>query len=521
MPFSVPKSMAHDGIQWIFQAGLFSAVNSAFIVSIGSALVPNPSDTTNALLKILINKIDNTTFSDQDASLPVWTGPSSTVVWIQALAYMGLSTSLMAAFGAVLCKQWLGYFKTSRFGKGSLDQCCKRRQQKLDGLESWRLKAIIDTLPVFLQLSLLFFGVALSASIWTQQRTVASVIIGTTSFGVVFYAFTVIASLQSPDCPFQTPTSTVLKHSLPTAVTVLKRVRGGMLNMFKYIRQGVLLITRQASWAGFLNNLQNAPSGAFRPGWHSTTRSVSRILSRSLQITRRASLPIDDPESVMPYIWACPIQTYMEQLGVAVEPAGARTVQWILETSTDTEMIFAAVRMIPEVEWSDQLDITDVLDRVKSYLFLCFDSTRQLLPLTQGRAVACLKAIYQLYLERGQTNSLKIVDDSIWSYDHGCLYQIPKFPGFQMVSCVEGRPIKLDITSLTPSDRMWMAHMFTYRLHDKDYDPQFEFIITDFISYCFIDSTSPGRLVADCLILAGLLIGLSVDRGQLARLDKR
>lgn len=118
------------------QAGLFSAVSSAFIVSMSPGLTPNPNDTTNALLKILINKVANGTFLDQDASLPTWTGPSSTVIWIQTLAYTSLSTSLLAAFGAVLCRQWLGYFKTSRLGKGSLAERCKRRQHKLDGLET-------------------------------------------------------------------------------------------------------------------------------------------------------------------------------------------------------------------------------------------------------------------------------------------------------------------------------------------------------------------------------------------------
>ena len=41
----------------LFEAGLFSAVSSAFIVNMESGLSPNPSDTTNALLKILINKL--------------------------------------------------------------------------------------------------------------------------------------------------------------------------------------------------------------------------------------------------------------------------------------------------------------------------------------------------------------------------------------------------------------------------------------------------------------------------------
>lgn len=76
-----------------------------------------------------------------------------------------------------------------------------------------------------------------------------------------------------------------------------------------------------------------------------------------------------------------------------------------------------------------------------------------------------------------------------------------------MVTCVQGNPVKLDITSLTTSDRMWMARIFTYRLHNGDYDPAFESILTEFINTCLADSTSPGRLAADCLLSAGLLMG--------------
>ena len=201
-------------MEGIVQAGLFSAVSSAFIVNMQSSLSPSASDTTNAILKILVNKIDNTTFPAQEAALPVWTGPSSTTVWIQTLAYTSLSSSLLAAFGAVLAKQWLGHFKTSRFGRGALHERCQRRQQKLDGLEAWHFNTILATLPIFLQLSLFFFGVALAANIWTLQHTVASVIMATTAFGVIFSFFTVVSSLRSPDCPFQTPVSTISHHIL-------------------------------------------------------------------------------------------------------------------------------------------------------------------------------------------------------------------------------------------------------------------------------------------------------------------
>jgi Family of unknown function (DUF6535) len=130
-----------------------------------SSLSPQPSDTTNALLKVLINKVANGTFTEQEASLPIWTGPGSVIVWIQALAYTSLSMSLLAAFGGVLVKQWLGNFKASRFGQGDLRERCMRRQNKLDGLKNWRFNAVVAALPILLQLSLWFFGVALAANV--------------------------------------------------------------------------------------------------------------------------------------------------------------------------------------------------------------------------------------------------------------------------------------------------------------------------------------------------------------------
>jgi Family of unknown function (DUF6535) len=110
-----------------------------------SSLSPSASDTTTSLLKMLINKIDNTTYPAQEVSLPIWSGPSST--WVQTLAYTSLSSSLLAAFGAVLSKQWLGYFKTSRFGRGALHERCQRRQ--LNGLEAWHFSTILATVFPF------------------------------------------------------------------------------------------------------------------------------------------------------------------------------------------------------------------------------------------------------------------------------------------------------------------------------------------------------------------------------------
>ncbi|KAG1838923.1 hypothetical protein DFJ58DRAFT_813299, partial [Suillus subalutaceus] len=91
-------------------AGLFSAVNSTFIVG----MQPDPGDTTNVLLLYLIQMTVNGPNSVPDIStLSSSTGYSSSTVWVQTLAYASLSFSVLAAFGAVLGKQWLNSYKSA------------------------------------------------------------------------------------------------------------------------------------------------------------------------------------------------------------------------------------------------------------------------------------------------------------------------------------------------------------------------------------------------------------------------
>ncbi|KAG2132716.1 uncharacterized protein EDB93DRAFT_1093671 [Suillus bovinus] len=131
-------------------------------------------------------------------------------IWIQTIAYASLTMSLLAAFGAVLGKQWLGYYKTNRYGRGSQEERAKHRQEKFEGLVTWYFDAVVQSFPVLLQISLLLFGIALGSNLWYEQPSIAWVIIAATAFGFLFYSLTVMACLISPPCPFQTPISRIL-----------------------------------------------------------------------------------------------------------------------------------------------------------------------------------------------------------------------------------------------------------------------------------------------------------------------
>ncbi|KAG1844262.1 hypothetical protein C8R48DRAFT_539289, partial [Suillus tomentosus] len=89
-------------------SGLFSAVSTSFIVAMESNLSPDPSDTTNALLKQLVQiGLGNLAEAGSTPVDPASTwSPTVPTLWIQAIAYASLLLSLLAAFGAVLAKQW-------------------------------------------------------------------------------------------------------------------------------------------------------------------------------------------------------------------------------------------------------------------------------------------------------------------------------------------------------------------------------------------------------------------------------
>ena len=204
------------------QAGLFSAVASAFIIQVDPQLQPDSNDETAALLRVLIYKIDNTTFGKNVPTLPQWNGPPRAMVQVQAILFASLAISLLSAFLAMLGKQWLNRYQSADM-RGSAVERSNNRQRKLGGIVAWYFEHVMETLPLMLQTALLLLGCALSRYLWGVDVAVALVVLSVTSLGAIFYLFIVIAGTASESCPYQTPAAHVLRrilhhirHTLPT-----------------------------------------------------------------------------------------------------------------------------------------------------------------------------------------------------------------------------------------------------------------------------------------------------------------
>ena len=123
----------------------------------------------------------------------------------------------------MLGKQWLNRY-TSTDMRGSAIERSWSRQRKLDGIVAWYFDHVMGSLPLMLQAALLLLGSALSRYLWETSTTVAFVILGLTSFGILFYIFIVVAGAVTESCPYQTPGSPILRFLWQRGSSTFKNV---------------------------------------------------------------------------------------------------------------------------------------------------------------------------------------------------------------------------------------------------------------------------------------------------------
>lgn len=227
-----------------YKAGLFSAVTTAFIAVALDLLRPEPNDETNALLRVLISYAANATVAQGITTIPASLPFTPTLHAVLANTFFiaSLSCSILAAFGAVLGKQWIWYANQPITGLSTKGHAIER-QNRLTAGEKWHLRGVLETLPVILQFSLFMFWVALVFYLWNQSHIVAYTAIGFAVSGAACYIYFLVAAMTDPYCPFHTPFSRRLAkirsrrgYIARTASIVLSVVVSVVRNTIRMIR---------------------------------------------------------------------------------------------------------------------------------------------------------------------------------------------------------------------------------------------------------------------------------------------
>jgi len=253
--------------------------------------------------------------------------------------YASLLISLLAAFVAMLGKQWINRYL--RGSGGSVIERCEDRQRKCDGLEKSPLHFLVECLPVMLQVALLLLVCGLCQHMRSINASVAYILIGLIGLGVAFYVATLIAGTSSYASPFQTPASIIFR------------------GQWKKIRRRIISFIVHYKWV---------------LSWTHRMRDVRVRKSES----------------------------WLEQKDLAIilrtNTSDASCVSWIIRNITDPEALDAAIRLAGMVRWFDDgINGEPPYDLIVSTFEECFDSTWKLNPGSRDRAYNCGRAIVWIH----------------------------------------------------------------------------------------------------------------------------
>ncbi len=218
----------------IIQAGLSSAVLTAFNVESYHLLQPDPSDPTVAVLKQISAQLNGYTWTPPFLNATHTTGPgllTSTpyqapvsAVWLNSLWFSSLVFSFAAALLALFVKQWIYEAMVG----GTSRESARLRQYRFNGLLKWRVGTVVVVLPILLQLASVLFLAGLLVLAWTLHNTVAAI----TSFLVALVftfmlGFTLLPVFKS-DCSYRSPASfaiyAVLRYTRNEVLRVIRRL---------------------------------------------------------------------------------------------------------------------------------------------------------------------------------------------------------------------------------------------------------------------------------------------------------
>jgi len=355
-----------------FQAGLFSAISTAFIIQIIPQLQPEPIDLTNSLLLRILQQ--NRSFDGADPLKPI-SNISPSAVQAQSILLASLSLTLFVAFVAVLGKQWILYY-TRATTWGNVANRGEERQTKLVGLQKWRLELVMEFLPVMLQFALLLFAVAIIVYLWDLNAPVAEVVLVVTLVGTMFYASIAAFATIYSDCPFQTPLSVRLQNLAlwVGGLTALARVR---------LRREVTLLRPK---------IERMTEHSFlkKP----VERMLTKLTCGTNILNAGEGTPNDnDPVTLSdPMLWRSdPLFAYP-----AREDVAASAGFWLLENSTSPSAASAVTAVFSKLQWPSCHPSITALVRLHDVYMECVQAP-EFKESTSLKALQSAAAYYVLY----------------------------------------------------------------------------------------------------------------------------
>ena len=181
------------------QAGLFSAIVTAFLVRALDDLQPDYQQQAALILHQLLNGRDPNLVNISDPTIPH--KPAGSAIAVNCLWYASLSISLGASLGAIICKGWIAEYSGDINPVVGLLRACQRHMRFM-AFERLKVHVLVAFLPVFLHSSVLLFFMGATIYLWRMDEKVATVFVVMGGIlGIAYVLLTILPFVTNP--PFR------------------------------------------------------------------------------------------------------------------------------------------------------------------------------------------------------------------------------------------------------------------------------------------------------------------------------
>lgn len=295
--YIVPSNPVAD----LLQAGLFSAVATAFIIESYKLLQPDNNDYIAAALYVIALSSGNS--SGAPPISPPTASPLSTVIsrLLNGLWFTSLFLALAVALLSILVKQWLGeYTDRTMASAKNPHEWARRRAFFFAGLSTWRMAEFIALLPVMLHLSLFMFLAGIAVLLCTLDGVIGAVISGLSGSLLLFYVVTTVIPRVWVNCPTSTP---LIRHAQKAwnsaflmSTRVLLQLTAPLLGVYSAVTVGLHRVMHQdqdleasgPSPAAAEIRFQRFQALLQRLLYHFMSQSDLEILKRHIEFRREA-----------------------------------------------------------------------------------------------------------------------------------------------------------------------------------------------------------------------------------------
>ncbi|KAG2064734.1 hypothetical protein BDR04DRAFT_232354 [Suillus decipiens] len=208
---------------------------------------------------------------------------------------------------------------------------------------------------------------------------------------------------------------------------------------------------------------------------------------------------------------------------------------WLIETSTDPEVFHAAASLVPDVDWPLHLDVSGTLHQLYDAYTTCLDVRGQIIPSLENKASACTMALCHLYCHRilqgrpacgfrgeghadvyvfqEMSHRTKVNYDVFAATNNLFVtnYEESHYPlsSLEFGACPDSVPLL-----------EWLSRVLPFYFVTGGMSEVGKELAITVISKILCSPSPPPQIMANCTLLACVMVGVQFDKKDVVRIDK-